>query len=41
MSMNTYPFGEPAAFLVTEEVALALNLKFENDTRDISELSPE
>lgn len=41
MSMNTYPFGEPAAFLVTDEVALALNMKFEDDTRDISELSPE
>lgn len=41
MSMSTYPFVEPAAFLVTEEVALALNMKFENDARNISELSPE
>ena len=41
MSMSTYPFVEPAAFLVTEEVALALNMKFENVARNISELSPE
>ena len=41
MSMNTYPFVEPAAFLVTEEVALTLNMKSENDTREISELSLE
>lgn len=38
--MRDYPIYESAAFLVTEDVALAINMTSDDDTRSISELSP-
>lgn len=40
MSIRDYPIYESAAFLVTKDVASAINMTSDDDTRSISELSP-